>query len=61
MTVFSENIYFDVLDDIVNEYNNTAHKTIKMKPIDITDDYYIKFNGTAFNGIASNKNSMKLN
>ena len=60
MTVFSKNIYFVVLDDIVNEYNNTVHKTIKMKPIDITDDYYIKSNGTAFNGIASNKNSMKL-
>ena len=38
MTAFSKNVYFDVLDDIVNKYNNTVHKTIKMKPIDITDD-----------------------
>ena len=49
MTAFSKNIYFDVLDDIVNKYNNTVHRTIKMKPIDITDDYYIESNGTAFN------------
>ena len=41
MTTFSKNTYFDVLDDIVNKYNNTIHKTIKMKPIDITGDYYI--------------------
>ena len=34
MTAISENIYFDVLDDIVDDYNN---KTIKMKPIDVGD------------------------
>ena len=33
MTAFSKNIYFDVLDDVVNKYNNTVHTTIKMKPI----------------------------
>ena len=32
------NVYFDVLDDIVSKYNNTVHKTIKMKPIDFTSD-----------------------
>ena len=31
MTAISKNVYFDVLDDIVNEYNNTYRKTIKMK------------------------------
>ena len=31
MTAISENVYFDVLDDIVNKYNNTVHRTIKMK------------------------------
>ena len=35
MTSVSKSVYFDVLDDIVNKYNNTVHKTIKMKPIDI--------------------------
>ena len=29
LTVVSKNLYFDVLDDIVNKYNNTVHKTIK--------------------------------
>ena len=44
MTVISKNVYFEVLDDIVNKYNNTVHKTIKMKPIDTTDDSYAKYN-----------------
>ena len=34
MTAISKNIYYDVLDDIVNKDNNTVHRTIKMKPID---------------------------
>ena len=38
MTAISKNAYVDVLDDIVNKYNNTVHRTIKMKPIDVTDD-----------------------
>ena len=42
MTAISTNVYFDVLDVIVNKYNNTVHGTIKMKPIDITGDYYVK-------------------
>ena len=29
-----------MLDDIVNKYNNTVHRTIKMKPIDVKDDSY---------------------
>ena len=33
--------YIDELDDIVNEYNNTYHRTIKMKPIDVKDNTYI--------------------
>ena len=39
-----KNIYFEVLDDIVDKYNNTVHKTIKMKPIDVTGDSYAKYN-----------------
>ena len=38
MTAISKNVYFDVLDDTVNKCNNTVHKTIKMKPIEVTDD-----------------------
>ena len=44
MTAISKNVYFDVLDDIVNKYNNTVHKTIKMKPIDVTGDSYAEYN-----------------
>ena len=35
MTATGKNVYYDVLDDIVNKYNNTKHSTNKMKPIDI--------------------------
>ena len=38
MTVISKNVYFDVLGDIVNKYNNTVHRTIKMKLIDVMGD-----------------------
>ena len=41
MTSISKNMYIDKLDDIVNEYNNTYHTTIKMKPIDVKDNAYI--------------------
>ena len=44
MTAISKNVYFDVLDDIVNKYNNTVHKTIKMKPIDVTNDSFAEYN-----------------
>ena len=41
MTSISKNVYIDKLDDIVDEYNNTYHTTIKMKPIDVKDNAYI--------------------
>ena len=44
MTAVSKNVYFDVLDNIVNKYNNTVHRTIKMKPIEVTSDSYAKYN-----------------
>ena len=44
MAAILKNVYFDVLDDIVDKYNNTIHKTIKMKPIDVTGDSYAKYN-----------------
>ena len=37
LTANGKNVYYDVLDDVVNEYNNTKHSTIKMKPIDVKD------------------------
>ena len=44
MTAISKNVYFDVLDDIVDEYNNTYHKTIKMKPRDVKDNSFAEYN-----------------
>ena len=43
MTSISKNVYIDKLDDIVREYNNTYHTSIKMKPIDVKDNTYIDF------------------
>ena len=53
--LFQKNIYFDVLDDIVNKHNNIVHRTIKMKPIDITYDSYAEYNGD------SNVTKLRLN
>ena len=44
MTAISKNVYFDVLNDIVDKYNKTYHKTIKMKPIDAEDDSFAECN-----------------
>ena len=43
VTSVSKNVYVDKLDDIVDDYNNTYHRTIKMKPIDVKDNTYIDF------------------
>ena len=40
MTAISKNVYIDKLDDLVNEYNNTYHRAIKMKPVDVKDNTY---------------------
>ena len=44
MTAISKNTYFDVLNDVVDEYNNAHHKTIKMKLIDIKNDSFAEYN-----------------
>ena len=44
MTSISKNVYIDKLDDIVNEYKNTYHRTITMKPVDVKDNIYININ-----------------
>ena len=41
MTSIPKNMYVDKLDDIVNKYNNTYHRTIKMKPVDVKPSTYI--------------------
>ena len=54
MTATSKNVCFNVLDDIVNNYNNTHHRTIKMKPIDVRSDSYAEYN------VDSNEKSLNL-
>ena len=44
ITAVSKNVYFDVSADIVKKYNNKVHRTIKMKPTDITSDSYAECN-----------------
>ena len=44
MTSIWKNMYIDKLDDIVNEYNNTSNRTIKMKSVDVKDNTYIDSN-----------------
>ena len=44
MASISKNVYIDKLDDIVNKYNNTYHRTIKMKSVDVKSSTYININ-----------------
>ena len=41
MTSVSKNVYINKLDDIVGEHNNTYHRTIKIKPVDVKNNSYI--------------------
>ena len=43
MTTIGKNVYFNVLDNIVDKYNNTVHSSIKMKPKDVTDIKYVEY------------------
>ena len=43
MAAVSQNFYFDVLNNIVAKYNNTYHRTIKMKPIDVKSYSYAEY------------------
>ena len=43
-TANSKNIYFDILDDIVDKYNHTYHKTIKMKPVEVGYNSFAEYN-----------------
>ena len=43
MISISRDVYIDKLDDIVNESNNTYHRTVKMKPVDVKYNTYINF------------------
>ena len=55
MTSISKNVCIDVLNEIVNRYNNMVHKTIKRKHIDVVNDSYVEYNED------SNKKNLKFN
>ena len=40
---YQKYVCIDKLDAIVNEYNNTYHRTVKIKPTDVKDNTYIDF------------------
>ena len=42
-SIMTTSVYIDQLDNIVNDYNNTYHRTIKIKPIDVNNNTYIDF------------------
>ena len=42
MTTIGKNVYFNDLDDIVKNYNNTIHNSIKIKPKDVKNDSFIE-------------------
>ena len=44
MTAISKNLYHNVLDDIIDQYNNIYHRTIKMKPIDVENGSFAEYN-----------------
>ena len=49
MTATGKNVYYNVLNDVASEYNNTKHSTIKMKP------KYVKDDTTKLSAIACNR------
>ena len=55
MSTVGKNVYFYVLDDIVDKYNNTYHSSIKMKPKDVTDNSFVEYSEE------SNKKILNLN
>ena len=44
MAAVSKIVYFDALDDIADNYNNTFHRIIEIKPIDGKFDFYTEYN-----------------
>ena len=55
MISVSKNVHIHKLDDIINKHNNTYHRTIKMKSVDVKDNTYIDF------GKENNNKDLKCN
>ena len=60
MAAIQQNIYFDVLGYIIDKYNNTVHRTIKIKPIEVMDNYYAEYNEDSSMELHSNKKNPKF-
>ena len=60
MTSVSKNVYIDKVNDIVSEYNNTYHRTIKMKSADIKDSTYIDFKKEVIDKVKYKTKLLKL-
>ena len=55
MTTISKNVYFDILNDVVDKYNNKYHKTIKMKPMDIKRNSFAEYKTNLVKKILNSK------
>ena len=55
MTAISKNVYFNVLNDIVDEYNKTYHRTIKIKLADVKSDSFAECNSIEYNEESNEK------
>ena len=55
MSSVSKNVYIDKLDDIVNKYNNTYLRTIKMEPFHVNPNIYFDFNKKIIRKILNSK------
>ena len=54
MTSILKNVYINKLADIVNKYNNTYHRTIQMRPVDVKSSTYMNF------GVRNNEKDPKF-
>ena len=59
MTTVGKNVYFDVLEDIIDKYSNIYHSSIKMKPKDVTDDSFAEYS-EEFSEIVFNEKGHKF-
>ena len=60
MAAIGKNVYYDILDDIVKKYNNTYHRTIKMKSTDVKDDFLLNIMKSLMKKILNLKQTIVL-
>ena len=62
LTATDKNVYYNVLDDVVNKYNNTKDSTIKMKPTDVKNNerVYKNYKMSYYPPYKSSSNNVKV-